>query len=68
MVGGKSFKCEKCPYAATQKSDLHKHVQGVHEKVTPYQCDKCSYAASQISNLKQHMTAVHEKLRPFQCE
>ena len=37
MAREKKFKCDKCPYTASDRSNLQKHVKGVHEKVKPFQ-------------------------------
>ena len=65
MAGEKKFKCEECPYAALLKTNLQRHVKGVHEKGKPYKCEKCPYAASLKKNLQRHVKGVHEKAKPF---
>ena len=38
MALKKKFKCEVCPYAASTKQHLQRHLKGVHEKSKPYKC------------------------------
>ena len=68
MAGEKKFKCEMCPYAASRKDTLQRHVKGVHEKVKPHMCEKCHYAAARKIDLQSHVKRVHEKDKPYKCE
>ena len=61
MPGEKEFRCDKCPYAASQKGKLQRHVKGVHKNVKPYQCEKCSYTASQKDSLQRHVRRYMRK-------
>ena len=53
------YPCDKCEFAATDASNLKKHVESKHEGVR-YLCDKCEYAATTASNLRRHVKSKHE--------
>ena len=57
-----------CNYAASQASDLKRHVMIVHEKVKNFKCDLCEYATSWAKQLKNHVMAVHENVKNFKCD
>ena len=65
---GKGFKCNRCEYAATQSSDLKKHVLAVHDKVKNLKCELCEYVASYSNHLRRHVRSVHAKEKNFKCE
>ena len=44
-TGEKPYKCKKCTYVCSQKSNLVKH-QRIHTSEKPYKCKECSYACS----------------------
>ena len=45
-----------------------KHVQSVHEKITPYQCHLCAYSATEKGHLSYHISAIHDGEKPFKCD
>ena len=64
---GKPYKCDKCEYSSSLKSNLNQHVTCVHALEKPFKCTLCNYAASIKSNLNQHIRCVHAKTKPFKC-
>merc|ERR1711974_102306 len=61
------FVCDDCGFEAMWKSDLERHVNGVHLKIKPFNCNQCEASFTQKSHLKQHVKAIHDKLKPFKC-
>ena len=53
--------CESCNYKTTDRSNLKKHVQSIHEGKKEH-CNECLYAASSKGNLKKHITNKHAKM------
>merc|ERR1719319_352586 len=55
-----TYNCELCDYKATQKGNLKRHVQSVHDVVksvhkgAEHNCELCDYKATQKSDLKRH--------------
>ena len=47
---------------ATQKVNLKKNIQSVHEDIE-YQCSQCDYQATRKDNLKTHIQSVHEGIK-----
>ena len=66
-IEDKKFKCELCPYATEGKSDLKKHIEGVHEKIRSQICKECGYAASEKGTLRRHILRKHEKIKRHVC-
>ena len=54
--------CGKCGYAASQKSQLKTHIDGVHENIRNHICEECGYATTTKQNLKKHIDLKHEKI------
>ena len=50
--------CEFCEYEATTKSNLHQHVQSIHNGVK-HSCEFCEYKASSKGNLHKHIKSIH---------
>ena len=51
IMEGSKLKCNLCPYTASKKSQLKRHVKAVHDKIKDYVCGECGYTASQEINL-----------------
>ena len=62
--GEKSQKCDQCSYACFMKTDLRKHVNRVHLKISveekSHTCNQCDYASDTKGDLKNHMTKHNE--------
>ena len=64
---GVKFSCLECEYQATQKGDLTRHTQSVHERNQKYQCFFCDYQSARKDQLTNHQKSVHEGIR-YECE
>jgi len=53
--GEKPYKCQQCPYAASEASTLERHMKS-HSGEKPYQCQQCPFATILEESLKRHMT------------
>ncbi|KAL4235227.1 hypothetical protein ACF0H5_006865 [Mactra antiquata] len=56
---GKLFKCTKCPYEATQRSHLKRHMQ-THNVIKKYVCRECKFSANTLGFLKVHYARFHK--------
>mmetsp|Transcript_10730 Transcript_10730/g.22807 ORF Transcript_10730/g.22807 Transcript_10730/m.22807 type:complete len:344 (-) Transcript_10730:145-1176(-) len=69
--GGSSTKrrylCVFCERMYTNKANLDRHVQMVHENQAPYECKICAMRFSVKCNLTRHVLNVHNHNRPFKC-
>ena len=61
------YKCSLCNYTSSTKSNLTKHILGIHERRKPYICDLCEYKTYFSSNLLRHVHSVHEESKSFTC-
>ena len=60
MHKGIRYHCDKCEYAASNKSYLKKHKNIKHEGIK-HPCDQCNYTATdKVSNLKRHKASIHK--------
>lgn len=50
----KSFRCDKCKYEFSDKSNLDYHVS-IHNTEKPFHCEVCRLLFSKRSSLKVHM-------------
>ncbi|XP_046329352.2 zinc finger protein ZFAT-like isoform X1 [Haliotis rufescens] len=53
------FKCDKCPYEATQSSHLKRHME-THDIVKKFVCQHCNYSANTPGYMKIHYTRNHK--------
>ena len=60
---GVKYGCDQCDYQATQRSDLNRHIQTVHEGA----CVQCDYQATRQGNLAVHIQSKHEGVR-YACD
>ena len=44
----------------SQKYDLQKHTESVHEKCKLQKCSICDFNCSQKGNLRVHIGSIHE--------
>ncbi|XP_060597542.1 zinc finger protein ZFAT-like [Ruditapes philippinarum] len=58
---GKLFKCDKCPYEATQKSHLKRHME-THEVIKKFVCGECKFSANTLGFLKVHYARFHKNI------
>lgn len=57
-TGEKPYSCPHCPYSATTRTTLKRHVR-THTGERPYACAYCSYRSNQKGTLKSHILAHH---------
>ena len=61
----KGLKCKECSYVTSERSNLLRHIKGVHEKIADFKCDQCSFHTSYRDSLNRHKKMVHGiKLAP----
>ena len=75
--GVRPFKCDTCPKAYFQKSDLERHIKLQHLQVTtigengviqkPFRCMECPKSFAQSCDLERHIR-THAGIRPYKCE
>ncbi|KAH3768960.1 zinc finger protein ZFAT-like isoform X2 [Dreissena polymorpha] len=58
---GKLFKCDQCPYEATQASHLKRHME-THSVKRRYACKDCQYSANTLGFLKVHYARFHKSV------
>ena len=69
QVGDSKLKCEQCSYSSVDKSNMKKHIRGVHEKIKNHKCEECGYAATQKNSLIQHRAYIHKiGEKKFKCD
>ena len=51
----------------SQKYDLQKHTESVHEKCKLQKCSICDFNCSQKGNSKVHIGTVHENKKYSKC-
>lgn len=56
---GKLFKCDKCPYEASQRSHLKRHME-THDVIKKYVCSECKFSANTLGFLKVHYARFHK--------
>ena len=76
-AGVRPFKCDTCPKAYFQKSDLERHIKLQHLQVTtigengviqkPFRCMECPKSFAQSCDLERHIR-THAGIRPYKCE
>ena len=49
----------------SQKYDLQKHTESVHEKCKLQKCSICDFNCSQKGNSKVHIESVHENKKSY---
>merc|ERR1712150_208977 len=54
-----SFSCDQCDYNATQKGNLARHINIVHNKMRNFECEECGHAFGQKNDLSMHVRAKH---------
>ena len=59
MKDKKPIKCDICNYSCSEKKDLKKHVEAVHEGKKPFKCDLCDASFTQKGGMNRHVATVH---------
>ena len=49
----------------TNKQNLKKHVEAVHEGIKPFKCSVCDVKFANKQNLKKHIETIHEGIKSF---
>ena len=60
--GKKSFKCNVCDTAFSEKSYLNGHIESIHDRKKPFQCNICDASFSQKGDMNEHIESVHENV------
>ena len=62
-------KCPICESAFTDKSQMRRHKERVHEGKKPYKCSMCDAGYFVSSSLKKHIKRAHERgeNKVFKC-
>ena len=59
----KDFSCEKCSYIAKIASNLHRHVNAVHEGLRKFACLQCDQKFTSKQHAAEHMKRVHDNIK-----
>ena len=64
-LNSKLFPCDQCDHVATQKSNLERHREFIHnyEIASFYECDECKLKYTTNHALKQHNLSKHSSVR-----
>jgi hypothetical protein len=62
------FKCDKCDYKCSTKSNLNIHIKQVHDKIKDIKCNLCDYKCSRKYDLNKHIKSVHDKIKDIKCD
>ena len=65
--GKRTAMCDQCDYKSWSRSELAKHVRGVHDKIKAYACDLCPFTTANQSSIARHRSSVHFKQARYQC-
>ncbi|CAL4119421.1 unnamed protein product, partial [Meganyctiphanes norvegica] len=65
-IGEKTFHCNQCDKAFTDKSNLIRH-QSKHIGERQYKCDQCDMTLLKNSDLIKHQR-THTREKPYQCK
>ena len=57
----KDHVCEECGYAASEKGDLKKHRDAVHNTGEKFKCGLCPYESSWKRHVAKHMRDKHQR-------
>ena len=52
----------------SEKADLRRHVESVHEGKRPHKCNVCGKSFTEKKFMLKHIDTVHEGNKPFKCE
>lgn len=58
----REFPCHLCPHISTQKCNLLRHVQVVHEGTKNIQCDKCDKKFATKGDMTRHQLRHHDNV------
>ena len=62
------FRCEQCPYGASRRCDLNRHIKVVHDKIRNHACEECDYTTSSKGDLDRHRRTMHKRMKNHACE
>ena len=60
-------RCNICDYTTSNRSDVKRHFEAVHEGKKPHKCSICNKSFSKKSSLKTHVESVHERKKQEKC-
>lgn len=66
MIHAFTFRCQICPYASRNSSQLIVHLR-THTGDSPFQCQFCDAKFKINTDLKRHMR-IHTGEKPYQCD
>ena len=65
----RDYKCTKCNFSATRKSNFMVHLKRVHEKIKDFECGACSFSAYTKGQVNFHMKVKHLNFaKSFKCQ
>ena len=56
-----------CDKGFSQKQDLNRHIESVHEGKKSFKCNICDAGFTHKANLNKHIDAVHKEKKKFKC-
>ena len=59
-----NLNCPKCSMKFTQKANLKRHINVIHDLIKPFKCEYCDFTTGAKCNLKKHSCYV-QKANPI---
>ena len=53
-----NYKCDKCDKCFTQKANVRRHMENIHDHLKPHKCEHCEFTTHHKPNLKKHSCYV----------
>ena len=69
FINGKIHECEDCSYTTSNRSDINRHWDSVHNSGDKrFKCEVCPYTAAQKARVKYHMGDIHNLGETIKCD